>query len=344
MRRAHSFEEFAASAKSEPNDFPTEAEWLHHIDSWIYESRKFVDSTNTGYDINGFIAEHWSKFPYSPYMDNMAAARRLLHVKGFSDAGSNVYRLGRDLAENLFNTEIRGVTPADIRLPYESLLFEIPWGTIILEEDFLSDDFSPSQILVQEAETPTGRKLYANSTSSKLPDREYRGSTRTSLSITVLMTEEPKFKNLSERKLYQLVSNILLYITWEDPGEEWISPEGRKLWKRIQKTQEGTRTHTNLMRKFTQVSQRHIKLGHSKVIDRSRAESEKSVGMDTAKEDSTKIAIRTRVAGHWRRQPCGPRCSEIKVIWIAPHWRNWDGLVPARTIPTVVTSSALASA
>jgi hypothetical protein len=37
-----------------------------------------------------------------------------------------------------------------------------------------------------------------------------------------------------------------------------------------------------------------------------------------------KITVRTVVRGHYRRQACGPRHSERKLIWIAPHIRGKD--------------------
>lgn len=38
--------------------------------------------------------------------------------------------------------------------------------------------------------------------------------------------------------------------------------------------------------------------------------------------ESTKLSVQSRVAGHYRAQPFGPKASQRKIIWVEPYWRG----------------------
>lgn len=47
-----------------------------------------------------------------------------------------------------------------------------------------------------------------------------------------------------------------------------------------------------------------------------------------ASDDSSSLIERTHrwmVAGHWRNQPCGPRQSQRRPVWVMPHLKGPDG-------------------
>lgn len=73
---------------------------------------------------------------------------------------------------------------------------------------------------------------------------------------------------------------------------------------------------------------RYVRLGRS-------GESTHGSAMDS----SSKLDKRVLVRGHWRRQPCGPRNTERKIIWVEPFFRGpEDGPVSEpRDSATVMT-------
>jgi hypothetical protein len=133
---------------------------------------------------------------------------------------------------------------------------------------------------------------------------------------------------------FRWAMNVVLYATWEEPGEHWIAnKEARKLWERIKKVPSNSKKRKSLDRKFQTIDkQRRIQLGTKIVVDRKRgANTDDAEKSGTQKKASGGLRVKTRVSGHWKRQVHGPRRSRRRLQWIEPHWRNLDGLTPARS-------------
>lgn len=129
---------------------------------------------------------------------------------------------------------------------------------------------------------------------------------------------------------FRWVMNAVLYATWEEPGEHWeANREARQLWERIQKMPKGSRKRENLLQKAKGIPrQPRLRLGYKVVVNR-HAPKPESMGTEKSGAFREGVGVRTRVAGHWRKQAFGPGRTERKIIWIEPHWRNLDGVVPA---------------
>ena len=288
-------------------------------------------------------------------------------------AGKRVYQLSPDLAVQMKHTELRNVLADDLRLPFESIYIMVPpeaqlkiwnsetgWhkaiGIYITEERHMAemDEYLKGgksgtlrgwrmMIVGQdkaECTQATGddtlsffRILFKEGT--KLTDilETARREIQWDMENNPFCTWDERM-NWDWEQQFRWAMNVVLYATWEEPGEHWIAnKEARKLWDRIGKLPPNSKKRKNLQRKFQTIDkQKRIQLGAKIVINRRKGTSEDSEGKSGKTEtDETVLRVKTRISGHWKRVVHGKGRTERRIQWIEPHWRNLDGLTPARS-------------
>ena len=288
------------------------------------------------------------------------------HGLTFERAGKRTYDVHPDLGERLSHTELRGLTADDLRLPYEAIYIVVPptanlkvwnvetqWhrveGVYVVEDssmkmgddqgDLSGPDIRGWRILV--CGEPKGMMHYGG---ISLPDDAlsyFRVLLPEGRSLDACVAETVREIERSVKsgtgtwdanmtpdweQHFRWVMNAVLYATWEEPGEHWeANREARQLWDRIQKTPKG-RKRDNLLQKAKGVErQPRLRLGYKIKVQRHGPDPMPTERSGAFREG---MGVRTRVAGHWRKQAHGPGRTERKLIWIEPHWRNLDGEVP----------------
>jgi hypothetical protein len=112
---------------------------------------------------------------------------------------------------------------------------------------------------------------------------------------------------------------VILYATWPDCEREhiWVDPEAQKLWQKLKKAT--GKKASKLQKQLNGCKQdRAILLGKSIKVERGKASYEGDRGPGTG----NKLSVHHLVAGHWKKQPCGERRKERKLIWVSPYWRG----------------------
>lgn len=117
--------------------------------------------------------------------------------------------------------------------------------------------------------------------------------------------------------IFKWCLNVIMYATCVSPGEAVLSKEARKIWQRIERTQEGSRKRKHLEQKLASLEPRRVVLGRHITVDRTRPEAQGEGGVP-----GHKITVRTRVAGHWRRVRCGPKWESTRMVFVEPFWRG----------------------
>jgi hypothetical protein len=282
-------------------------------------------------------------------------------------AGKRVFQVSPGLADQLRHTEIRGIMAEDIQLPYESIYIQVPqeaglkiwneqtqWHRVVgvyITEDHcmeIKDAYTISdkpgdkrgwRVLVigedKAKDTRYGDDAMAFSRvllhdDMRLTDiidlafREMREWERVEGS-----SQSPKLSSKWEEN-FRWYLNVVLYITWQEPGEHWIAnKEARQLWNRIQKTA-SKKKRKALNKKFQKLDpKKRIRLGSGILIDRKRPKSApENSGQNGGSRKIEPSRIMTRVVGHWKHVPYGPMRKQRRYQWIEPYWRNKDGLAP----------------
>jgi hypothetical protein len=125
--------------------------------------------------------------------------------------------------------------------------------------------------------------------------------------------------------MFRWLANLVLYCTYSEPGEHWIAnKQARKLWERAQRASGKKRQRLFAQYNGLGVLPRYL-LG-KRFIDRSR---ETSTGLVSGM--GSPLQVRTRVAGHWRRQPCGEGRQDRKIIHVESYWRGPEDGVLSET-------------
>ena len=281
----------------------------------------------------------------------------------FEEAGRRCYDVHPDLAARLAQTELRGLGADDLRLPYEAVYLIVPptanlkvwnrdteWhrvdGIYIIEdrhsrkmgegEEPIGPEFRSWRMMVcgepkgtmgiGNVEVPDDAISYFNiplfpgrSLDSCIEEAasELEAAHRRRSGLWDIETAD------TWREQFRWAMNVMLYCTWEEPGEHWeANREARQLWERIKRLPGNSRKRGSLQAKLQGMErQPRLRIGYSTVVRRGQSEPE-------ATERSAVFSgsnVKTRVAGHWKRQACGPGLVDRKLIWIQPYWRNQDG-------------------
>ena len=279
-------------------------------------------------------------------------------------AGKRVYEVSPELGERLLHTELRGVTSEDLRLPYEAVYIQIPpavnvkvwnqqtgWhraiGCYVVEENYMDAEDRYELEGVDTRKKHRGWRLMM--VGENKTDRGLKGDDALSF-FRVLLADGTKLDDVIKccyqdikretvnkwstwtdamttdwEQQFRWVMNVILYATWEEPGEHWEdNTELRRLWDRARKAPKGSTKRKRLNERARGLpSQPRIKLGQKLVVDRTRNKSpEKS--LEKSGEPSRIRYVKTRVPGHWKAVAHGPKHSLRRQQWIQPYWRNKD--------------------
>lgn len=269
------------------------------------------------------------------------------HMVSHERAGKRVYQVSSGLAEQLKHTELRGLLTDDLRLPYENIAIQVPesLGFKVWNSDTGWHKLTDIYVTEDTSFEPDGRGwrvIVAGESKSGVVGDDALAHFWISLPKGKKLDDELKTlaKEIDREKLYDAgfgkmvdkwheiflwVMNVVLYATWSDPGERIMAnKEARQLWARIQKMPKTKRKRKSLLLSFQKVNQqRRILLGKNVVVSR------KLSGIHESDADSQlsgkpleQAWVRTRVSGHWKNQPHGPRNSLRKLIFVAPYWKG----------------------
>lgn len=270
------------------------------------------------------------------------------HMLSHERAGKRVYDVDPGLADKLLHTELRGLLTDDLRLPYENVYVQVPeklglqvwnsltgWhplrGVYVTEDSRVGKDAtdlsrgwrillcgaSKSGIVGDDALSHFWVKLTPG---AKLDDElDKLEQDMTAAGAAAVNGDSFGEMRARWRGVFTWLMNVILYVTWSDPGEHFIANrEARQLWGRIQKLPRGDK-RSRLQSNFQKLQpQARIVLTPKTVVRRGGDLSEPEAGT----ESRVGNWVRTRVAGHWRNQPHGPQNSLRKLLWIQPFWRG----------------------
>lgn len=291
----------------------------------------------------------------------------LHHMASHERAGKRVYEVTAELGNMLLHTELRGIQAEDMRLPYEAVYIQVPpgvnvqvwnketgWhkavGAYVVEENHMSeDDKRPA-----DADSPRYRGWRLMLVGEPKKHRDLEADDALSF-FRVLLKDGTKLDEVIKRSYldiqrevgnphstwtdkmttdwedqFRWVMNVILYATWEEPGEHWeANSELRKLWDRAKKLPKGSNKRQRLKeRAKTLPSQPRIRLGQKLVVRRHRGENTGDSGsLEKSDQRSRLLHIKTRVPGHWKNVAHGPKHSLRRQQWIQPYWKFRDGWV-----------------
>lgn len=267
--------------------------------------------------------------------------RNLYHVLRHEKAGNRIYELSRGLAQQLHDTELRGIVGRDLTLPYEAISLKVPPDiglTIRLDDDLTIE---PNEIMVAEEATEAfygsvnvpARLWHMSLIGTPVQDaKRYRSGMF--LFTIPLLEEMPLTKSLAIverpgdrarttegwRDAFKLLMNAMIYATWPE-GEHreiWVNKQARQLRDRLQKLPRGPKRDRVRDELAKLDPQRRTVLGeHVIYLNRDEAAGE---GAETG--TGRPLTVRVRVQGHWRRQPYGPKRELRRTQWIQPFWRG----------------------
>jgi hypothetical protein len=286
------------------------------------------------------------------------------HMVCHERAGKRVYEVSQALGEKLLHTELRGIKGGDLRLPFEAVYIQIPpgvdveiwnrdtgWhraiGCYVCEERYMDPDDKyllaaderekfRGWRLMMVGESKDARGLPADDALSffrvMLPDDVTLDEVvaRCEADIQREMTNPRSTWTVQQtnrwKQQFFWVMNVILYATWEEPGEHWeANTELKRLWDRARKLPKGSPKRKRLNEQARQhKSQKRMRLGYKLVVDRSMRKS-LDQSLERGEQPSRLCYVKTRVPGHWKAVAHGPKHSLRRQQWIAPYWRNKDG-------------------
>jgi hypothetical protein len=276
-------------------------------------------------------------------------AHRLAHVAD----QPNWFRLSEGLAERLMTTELRGLTPTDIRLPFHTLAIEVPQGLLELSDPetgfhcvrcILVADCDGS--MSQHPRALKGRHLMlfvqceANEhspTSFETLDLHFTLSLKDSNQTLHEQDIEraAQYGATIERKgrlfgretdplearqlIVQLVLNVLLYLSSD--RADVCHCHANEI-ARLTKGRDRKKLRAVLRERIGRLERERVFIvGSSVRIDPALREH-----LSRSPGSGSSLAYRTVVRGHWKHQPFGEARAERRLIWIQPYVRGGDDL------------------
>jgi len=255
--------------------------------------------------------------------------------------GENTYEVSPGLGERLANTEVRGLTTDDVRLPFPNIYIIVPpeagltvkhtsTGEHVCNGFYVTEDLNGEhgrtwRLLAMGAsktpDDPWDDALFHFSMTlapgQDLDEALFKLEEQTSINDTSDRSDKSReYYRKSWRTLFRFVLNVVLYITWPDSRKEYVvgNPEARRLSEQMRKHPKGSGKYERAKAQLKGVQQqRRIYLG------RGMERLAENVGTGTPRGP---VTVRTLVAGHWKTQPYGPKSTLRKTIWREPFWRG----------------------
>lgn len=273
------------------------------------------------------------------------------HLTAYEFEGKKCYQITDGLARQLRDTELRGLTAGDLRLPYLSVYIEIPhslgfklWNHstgwhqaegVYVREEYIDSTFKKWRFMFvgssKRDEDPLDDAVVyfdidmrdGQDLDEILSDNaaKFEAETR---SHVVKTQFEPMLEYWQQ--LFRWVINVVIYATYPDAKiDHALDREYRQLKDRVEKLPKGEKRDKLKERLRGLSPQERMVLGRGVIyVDRHQAE---ELEAQRAHRAGTKPTVVTRVSGHWKYQVYGPGRLLRKRIFIEPYWRNLEGLV-----------------
>lgn len=274
--------------------------------------------------------------PLMEYMGSGPTMNEVLmayHILSHQHLNGPTYEVTGSLAKQLCDTELRGVYTDEIRLPFPAIYLDLPptdgfevnnpdtgihriCGIYVTEDRGGETPILRVYVVGEPKGTagglPDDATLYYNLDldPGTLAEDSFRKAEARAKTAGVL---QDVYGGAQWHSIYSWVLNVVLYLTWGEPGEDWMAnKEARDLWNRIQRLPKGSKKRKKLNDRFHKLDpQRRIVLGRGIKYDRPEGH---KIGQ--------KIATTFRVSGHWKRQHYGKGKQEVKRIFIEPYWKG----------------------
>lgn len=273
-----------------------------------------------------------------------------------SRSGNQVYEPSLGLAAQLRDTEVRGLTTDDVRLPFPAVYIKVPNDVGLYVQDPLplrspgkgaALSWSPLTWVSVVEQLPEGDEPYrwtlramgggsneAYEASaclffcidlpSGMPLADAIEAERQRI-ITADGGHLPAFSAITDEwfLVFKWAMNVILYTTLSgnETHEEDSNKAYRDLKARIDKLPRDSKKRDRLKDDLRKLSpERRIYLGRS-------VNYKPGNGIRKPGSKPTPTELATLVCGHWKQQVHGEARALRKRIFIEPYWRNADGLV-----------------
>jgi hypothetical protein len=269
---------------------------------------------------------------------NDSVAQATLHAQLYYNAarwvleGRHIFEIAPGLAERLRHTELRALQTEDLQLPYPSLYLIVPDSADLYVHNESTGVHRLRGVYVTEDTAGDPRRLYLVTIGewtimdSGIPDDAVAhlslwlrpGRTLDECLADVVQENRGSehMRRMGEEwpRLVHWVMNVLLYSTSSEVRltPEYMDPQARRLRDRVNRAPKGSQKQKKAQQELNRVdSRRKIVVGAN--IARLSPQERGVLG-------SRRLMARFLRMGHWRQQACGPRRSERRRTWIAPHW------------------------
>lgn len=284
-----------------------------------------------------------------------AHAREAFFVAAWERAGRNSYELELPLAELLLpsRTRLTGLHGDDLQLPFPAVYMEVPVdGLRIAGEAAEKSRIDGGIVGVGIVEDPHYFSTAAwRDEVERASDKEELGallrdgrdgvSTRAwhicgcaavgasmftipldpRVDIAEYLQSEVTNLSPSDRDVFAFAMNAMVYATNVDGAGRVGIPLATEALLRQARAAKRERRR-KIERRLADASREPHRILGMLETDRTVAEEDTE---GEAPGAGSVLTVRTLVTGHWRRQVCGPRNTERKLIWIRPFWRGPDG-------------------
>lgn len=240
------------------------------------------------------------------------------------NAGAAVFRLKPGLIKLLQETDLpRDMSMELLRLPFEGINLDIPPKTLRPPLDSVTRLFLtqvPGDRFRIVCCTANGYTHYVSlrPNSGTIEDAVIETKTRTFESVSKEVEEEMRatwiYEDYFTSDLFVFPVNAALYITSEGADVVEDKTAIHELCQKLQGLKKSAKRE-RLEAKLAEEKQHKIYICGGKLSVQRELTA-------TFTEEGRKLTKRFRVRGHWRNQPCGPRWSERKHIFVAPHWKG----------------------
>lgn len=237
--------------------------------------------------------------------------RRMWSAYKWVNAGSNQFQVTNDLAAALVLTDVPEATSSEMKLPYETLAFSIPQGTIpfaVPDEDVKYTEWADTLWIERVDEDKylwiiRWRELEIHQLFDAANDEWFRTEDERELATD----DETSFS-----AAHKLVRNFALWLNAEGP------PELKRAKVDVPKKLAEKRARSGEQWPRQWLFGKEVKISP----ELRRAAVEAVLGRSRHAVEGWSVRARFTVRGHWRNQAHGVGRSQRTRKWIAPFWKG----------------------
>jgi len=255
-----------------------------------------------------------------------AFTHNILAGLAWIQANKPYYKVSKNLAVNLLNTELKNYPSRELKLPHELFYLDLTVGNFKIDNlvmigcycsivenslilEFISDSYGDQEVDLTMTALRFSVKLNEDSSLDK------------DLAKINLPANMPAPGKKTVKGMFNFIVNTILYATMTDADTviAYHDPNYQKTLNKLRKHPRGSKKHNRARQALKDFScERYFNLGGSIKVDRSLEAAINKADQSTNRS----LNVRFLVAGHWRNQPCGPSRSQIKRVWIRPYWKG----------------------